>query len=154
ETTANQLSLCILSVLSSAELAALLRADPSLTPVAVAEIMRLSPALSVMFPRVAVERMSIAGRTVEAGDPVLVSVVDANRRRREATARHFTFGHGVHRCIGAPLARLQLTEALHGLVERFPAAEPAEDPSALAWKAGQASRGLSRLYVNLAPTAR
>jgi cytochrome P450 len=151
ETTVDQLTLCILSLLVNPELAALLRDDVSLIPTAVAEIMRVSPAMSVLFHRVATQRMTIAGQIVERGDPVVVSVLGANHSIGSAVApgaaRHLTFGHGVHRCVGAPLARIQLASAVHGLLQRFPGLELADDPTALSWKAGSTSRGLTRLNV-------
>ena len=151
ETTVDQLSLCILSLLANAELAATLRADFSLISVAVAEIMRISPAVSISFPRVASEQMKIGGQRVERGQPVVVSVIGANHSMRTAAAStavsHLTFGHGIHRCIGAPLARIQLASALRGLLERFPRLALADDPAALDWKSGSSSRGLARLHV-------
>jgi cytochrome P450 len=151
ETTVDQLSLCILSLLANAELAATLRADLSLIPAAVAEMMRISPAVSISFPRVASEPMTIGGQRVERGQPVVVSVIGANHGMRtdaaSAAVSHLTFGHGIHRCIGAPLARVQLASALRGLLERFPRLALADDPAALEWKSGSSSRGLARLHV-------
>lgn len=151
ETTVDQLSLCILTLLVNAELAATLRADSSLIPAAVAEIMRISPAVSISFPRVASEQMTIGGQTVEPGQPVVVSVIGANRNVRTDAAStagsHLTFGHGIHRCIGAPLARIQLASALRSLLTRFPLLALADDPAALEWKSGSSSRGLARLHV-------
>ena len=151
ETTVDQLTLCILSVFVNAELTAVLRADSALIPTAVEEIMRVNPAVSISFPRVAGERMEIGGQTVERGQPVVVSVIGANQHMGTDTAStalsHLTFGHGIHRCIGAPLARIQLASALRGLLDRFPRLALAEDPAALTWKSGSSSRGLARLRV-------
>ena len=151
ETTVDQLTLCILTVLVNAELTAVLRADASLIPVAVEEIMRINPAVSISFPRVARERLEIAGQIVERGQPVVVSVIGANHHMSADTASsavsHLTFGHGIHRCIGAPLARIQLASALRGLLDRLPLLALAEDPAALEWKSGSSSRGLARLRV-------
>jgi cytochrome P450 len=87
----------------------------------------------------------------ECGDPVVVSVLGANHSTGNAfppgAARYLTFGHGVHRCVGAPLARIQLASALQGLLTRFPGLELADDPAALSWKTGSTSRGLTRLNV-------
>ena len=151
-TTVDQLSLCILSLLVNAELTAMLRADPSLVPAAVTEIMRISPAVSTTFPRVVGERTTIGGQSVEPGQPVVVSVISANRSvstdDASAVPGHLTFGHGIHRCIGAPIARIQLASALRGLLGRFPLLALADDPAALEWKSGSSSRGLARLHVN------
>jgi len=65
----------------------------------------------------------------------------------ERDSTHLTFGHGIHRCLGAPLARLQLQIVLTQLLERFPGVQLAAGPDAVAWKDGLATRGLSRLLV-------
>jgi cytochrome P450 len=61
---------------------------------------------------------------------------------------HLTFGHGMHRCLGAPLARLQLTTLLTALLRRFPDFRVTEDLSSLDWKSGMGTRGLKRMYVS------
>jgi cytochrome P450 len=113
--------------------------------------MRISPAASISFPRAASEQLDIAGQTVERGQPVVVSVIGANHSMRtdaaSAALSHLTFGHGIHRCIGAPLARIQLASALRGLFGRFPCLALADDPAALKWKSGSSSRGLHQLRV-------
>ena len=89
----------------------------------------------------------------------MVSLLHGNRDARTFTeperlaaegrdAVHLTFGHGVHRCLGAPLARLQLRIVLDRLSQRFPTLRLASGPNPFAWKDGQATRGLSRLLVD------
>jgi hypothetical protein len=76
--------------------------------------------------------------TVERGQHVVVSVIGANHGMRTDAAStalsHLTFGHGIHRCLGAPLARIQLASALRGLLDRFPFLALADDPAVLKWK--------------------
>ncbi|MYR84277.1 cytochrome P450, partial [Streptomyces sp. SID685] len=84
-----------------------------------------------------------------AGEPVLVAIGAANRdalRFTEAGAldltrggnAHLGFGHGVHHCLGAPLARLELQEAIGALVTRFPGLRLAGD---ITWKTEMLVRG-------------
>jgi hypothetical protein len=120
ETTVDQLSLCILSVLASAELRAMLRADFSLIPTAVEEIMRISPAASVSFPRVATEQMNITDQTVEHGQPVAVSFIASVPRgparpyparfRAAGLARPFPFSRAGRRPCGAQVEKRILVE--------------------------------------------
>ena len=106
-----------------------LRADPSLIEAAIEESLRVdSPAQFVM--RKAVDDVSVGGQTIAAGDIVVIYLASANRdperwadpatfepaRLRD---RHVAFGHGVHTCIGAPLARMEAKAAMDALTERF-----------------------------------
>ncbi|MFF3539408.1 cytochrome P450 [Streptomyces sp. NPDC002466] len=158
ETTVGQLSLSVLALLSDPTALAALRERPELVPTAVEELMRLSPATPLAFPRVAVEPVELGDITVQPGEGVLVSLLHGNRdgavftdpERIDAdgrTAAHLTFGHGVHRCLGAPLARLQVRITVERLLRRFPGLRTASGPDAVIWKDGLATRGLSRLRV-------
>ena len=87
--------------------------------------------VQVAFPRFARKRVELSGVTIEEGDVVVCSLSSANRdpifgagldgiRLTPAEASHLAFGHGVHRCVGAELARLELRIALPALFRRFP----------------------------------
>lgn len=105
-------------------------ADPSLIPGAVEEVLRFRPIVPGMT-REAVEPYEHRGLTVPAGgrlvasfltantDPVLYDEPDRFRIERPDAGTHVTFGWGPHLCVGAPLARLELQEALRALTERF-----------------------------------
>ncbi|MFE3380445.1 cytochrome P450 [Streptomyces anulatus] len=158
ETTVGQISLSVLALLSDPVAYEQLRERPETVPAAVEELLRLTPATPMSFPRVALEDVVLGDTTVRAGEAVVVSLLHGNRdgaafAEPELLAPeghdsvHLTFGHGVHRCLGAPLARLQVRTVLQRLVRRFPTMRPAEGPDAIAWKDGLSTRGLSRLPV-------
>lgn len=95
------------------------------------ELLRMMAPVQVAFPRFAREDHELYGKKVRQGDVVLVSILAANRDPDNTPnphefdpARtpnpHVTFGHGMHRCLGAELGRMELTAALRGLARRFP----------------------------------
>jgi len=94
---------------------------------------------------------------VRAGDGVLVSLFDANRDERmfpagavqdRRPAPHLTFGHGPHRCPGAPLAQLQVRIAVERLLRRFPQLRLTDDDRAVVWNDGLLTRGPAHLHVS------
>jgi cytochrome P450 len=108
----------------------------------VEELLRLLCPVQLAFPRFAREDLELGGKQVGKGDVVLVSLSAANRDPRaiqdpeEFTLRsdrtaHLAFGHGLHRCVGAELARMEIRAALTGLSRRFPglALAPGTEPS-------------------------
>jgi cytochrome P450 len=140
-------------------------ADPGLVPRAVEEMLRFdAPAHHATF-RYAVRDATIAGVTVPAGMQVLVNLAAAGRDParnddadtfdvRRSGAAHVAFGHGVHHCLGAPLARLEAEIAFSGLLGRFPRMRLAAPPQELTWGHGDGLvlRGLSALPVLLGPS--
>jgi cytochrome P450 len=92
------------------------------------------------------------------GEPVLVALVDANRDperfagperfdiRRDARG-HIAFGHGIHYCVGAPLARLEGRIAIQTLLDRCPGLRLDIHPAAVTWRSGILMRGPQRLPV-------
>jgi cytochrome P450 len=159
DSTVDQITLCVLSMIIDRPLIKALNCSPELVPRVAEEFLRLNPAPYITFPRMAVERVSIGREIIEPGQQVVVFIMGANRDAsafalaeevalNEPVSGHLTFGHGVHRCLGAPLARLQLTTLLTELVRRFPGIELAEDASSLIWKEATGTRGLRQLYVS------
>lgn len=159
ETTASQLGNFVFLLLADRRHWAALVADPGLIPSAVEELLRYTPmAASVDFARIAVEDVELSGGRIAAGDAVLVQLHAANRDAAvferpdeldlaRAVNPHLAFGHGVHHCLGAPLARMELQVALAALVERLPGlrlAVPAED---VPWRADRLVRGVRSLPV-------
>jgi cytochrome P450 len=88
------------------------------------------------------------GVVIPAGDTVLLSVSSANRDPHVA-AGHVTFGHGVHHCLGAPLARLEVRIALWTLLTRLPDLALAVAPEDLVWRSSHRQRALAALPVTL-----
>jgi cytochrome P450 len=133
-----------------------LRAEPSLVPAAVEEILRLESPAQGLF-RTTTRAVSLGGVSLPAGARLMVHYGSANRDervfecpagydpRRPGLSRHVAFGKGVHFCIGAPLARLELAIALPLLLERLPGLRLVEGP--LAWEPIFFARGLERLDV-------
>jgi cytochrome P450 len=158
DTTVDQITLCVLTMMLDRPLMKDLNNNPALIPHVTDELMRVNPATYMTFPRMAVERVCAGGAVIQPGHLVAVSIIAANRdpsafnpadgvALEESQPAHLTFGHGVHRCLGAPLAFLQLTTLLAALVRRFPQLWLADDLSSLAWKTGMATRGLRQMYV-------
>ncbi|GGV90463.1 cytochrome P450 [Streptomyces gelaticus] len=150
ETTASQIPNFVLTLLDHPDQLARLRAEPELVPKAVEELLRFVPLGSgAGQPRYATEDIEVGGTLVRAGSPVLVAVGAANRDALRFAApgvldiaregnQHLGFGHGVHHCLGAPLARLELQEALSALITRLPELRLAGD---VTWKSEMLVRG-------------
>jgi cytochrome P450 len=139
-------------------------ADPDLVPRAVEEFMRFDAPVPHSTFRYATEEILLGGVVVPAFAQVIVSLAAANRdpaRYRDAESfdihrtdrGHLALGHGIHHCLGAPLARLEARIALSALHRRFPTMRLAVEPDALRWGHGDGLvlRGLSELPVVLGP---
>ncbi|MFF4602923.1 cytochrome P450 [Streptomyces sp. NPDC001339] len=150
ETTATAIPNFVLALMDHPDQLALLRERPELIGGAVEELLRFVPLGSgAAQPRYATEDVEVGGTLVRAGTPVLVAVGAANRDAlrfdspgtlniSRAGNQHLGFGHGVHHCLGAPLARLELQEALGALITRFPTLHLAGD---IEWKSQMLVRG-------------
>jgi cytochrome P450 len=130
ETTSNMLGLGTLLLLREPDQLALMR-DPARVDGAVEELLRYLSVVHTVVPRVAIEDVTIGGQLIKAGEPVMCSLPAANRDpalgddldrvdlTREITS-HLAFGHGIHHCLGAPLARMEMRIAYPALFDRFP----------------------------------
>ncbi len=133
--------------------------DPGLVPSAVEEVLRFeAPVMAV--GRAATRRCVIGGRTNETGQRLIPLLVAANRdpavfrdpERFDVARhpnRHLAFGHGLHFCLGAAVARLEGRVALEVLLERFP--DYQGDPDAARWNGNLTVRGMESFPVALGP---
>jgi cytochrome P450 len=137
-------------------------ADPGLAARVVEEVMRWDAPVPHSTFRFATEEIRIGDAVIPAYAQVIVSLAAANRdpaRYRDPAAfdisrtdgGHLALGHGVHHCLGAPLARMEGRIALAALHTRFPAIRLAVNPAELHWRHGDGLvlRGLSKLPVLL-----
>ncbi|MEU6428567.1 cytochrome P450 [Microbispora sp. NPDC046973] len=159
ETTASQIPNFVYVLLTHPEQLAALRADLDLIPRAVEELMRFVPlGGGASIARYALEDVELGGVTVRAGEPVVVSLVSANRDESVYTnpddlefdrqqASHVGFGHGAHHCLGAPLARMELQVALRTLLTRLPGLRLAGAEDDVVWKTGLSTRGPEHMLV-------
>ncbi|GAA4553926.1 cytochrome P450 [Amycolatopsis samaneae] len=150
ETTASQIPNFVYALKEEPARWEKLVAEPELVPAAVEELMRFVPlGAGASFPRYATEDVEVGGVLVRAGEPVLVAGGAANRDALvfddadklvfdRADNHHLGFGHGVHHCLGAPLARLELQEALSALVREMPGLRLTGD---IVWKTEMLVRG-------------
>lgn len=160
ETTVNLISATLHSLLSHPDQLARLRADPSLVDGTIEESLRYNSPVHAGAFRFAAEGLDLAGTRVDAGDAVLVSLAAASRDplafpdpdRFDITRRprgHLGFGHGLHHCLGAPLARAEAAIALRLLLDRYPSLAFATDPTTLTWRTSTLLRGLRELPLRL-----
>ena len=160
ETTTNLIASGTLALLTNPAELARLRSDPSLLPGAVEELLRYANPLNHATDRFTLEPVEIGGVTIPAREWVLCVTSAANRDPdrfggpdrldvgRDAGG-HVAFGHGIHFCLGAPLARLEGQVAFGALLARFPSLSLAVDPSSLRWRPSSLIHGLETLPVRL-----
>ncbi|QUQ67010.1 cytochrome P450 [Kutzneria sp. CA-103260] len=159
ESTANQIGNFTYTLLTRPDQRELLLADPDLLPSAIEELLRYVPIqTSAGGPRVALEDVQIGDVLVRAGETVLPQLASANRddlvfddpERLDLTRGrnpHLAFGHGIHFCIAAQLARIELQAAIGTLLRRLPTVRLAVPEEELVWKTGMLVRGLRALPV-------
>ncbi|MFF1356711.1 cytochrome P450 [Streptomyces sp. NPDC058297] len=160
ETTVNLISGTLHALLSHPDQLELLRAEPELTGAAIEESLRYNSPVHASAFRFAAEPLDIAGTRIPAGDAVLVSLAAASRDPlhfpdpdrfdlRRAPNSHLGFGHGLHHCLGAPLARAEATIALRLLLRDRPTLAFATDPATLTWRTSTLLRGLTELPLRV-----
>ncbi|MEU7168879.1 cytochrome P450 [Streptomyces morookaense] len=143
---------------------ALAEGDESLLATGVEELLRYDGPVELATWRFATRALTLGGQRIAEGDPVLVVLAAADRdperfadpdtldlARRDN--QHLGYGHGIHYCLGAPLARLEGRTALATLLRRLPDLRLAAGPEDLRWRGGLIMRGLRTLPVEFTPEA-
>ncbi|MER6308702.1 cytochrome P450 [Streptomyces sp. NPDC001657] len=136
--------------------------DTELLTTGVEELLRFDGPVELATWRFATEELTLGGQRIAEGDPVLVVLAAADRdparfpepdvldlTRRDN--QHLGYGHGIHYCLGAPLARLEGQTALATLLTRLPDIRLAVEPGELRWRGGLIMRGLRSLPVEFPP---
>ncbi len=161
ETAANLIGNGTLALIENRTEMDKLRAQPSLMPSAIEELLRYDGPIELAAARWARSDVTMAGVTIPRGAPVFCALTSANRDPEQFERpdvlnlmrepnRHLAFGQGIHFCLGAPLARLEAQIAFTTLLRRFPELRLAAPRSALRWRKSLLLRGLEALPVVLA----
>ncbi|MET9604973.1 cytochrome P450 [Streptomyces sp. NPDC006512] len=158
ETTVNMIGNGMRALFAHPDQLADLRADLGLLDGAIEEMLRYDGPVETCTERLALEDVEMGGVVIPANSAVLIAMADADRDparfadpdrfdiRRDARG-HIAFGHGLHHCLGAPLARMEGRIALRSLLERFPRLAAGADEAELAWLPGMLIRGVRQLPV-------
>jgi len=157
ETTVNLLGNGLLALLQAPDQLARLRAQPALIPAAVEELLRYTNPVQLVN-RYAREDMGYAGVTIAKGTQIQLVLAAANHDGAvfaqgeelaidRDTRRHLAFSHGIHYCLGAPLARLEGEVALTVLVQRLHDIQLVGSVDALRWRPTRELRGVESLPI-------
>lgn len=160
ETTVNLIGNGIHALLEHPDQLAKLRADPSLVPNAIEEFLRFDGPVNIATLRFTAEPVQVGDVEIPANEFVMVSLIGANNdggrfpepARLDVTrpaGGHLAFGHGIHYCVGAPLARLEGEIAIGSLLDRFGSIELDGRPQELRWRDSTLIRGLQTLPVKV-----
>lgn len=165
DTTTSLIGNGVVALLDHPDQLGALRADMSLLPHAVEELVRFTAPVPHATFRVTSETVTVGGVDIPAHRQVLVCIAAANRDPstfaeadlldiRHSRRSHLGFGHGIHFCLGAPLARLEARVAFSALLGRFPHMQLAVSRADLVWTHGDGLvlRGLGSLPVTLGPS--
>jgi cytochrome P450 len=160
DTTASLIENSVVALLCNPEQLAELRAEPERIGAAVEEFLRYDAPVPHSTFRYALEPIELGDVTIPAGAQVIINLASANRDGDfyahpdtldidRTDSRHLAFGHGIHFCLGAPLARMEGQLALNTLLRRFPELRLAVPREELHWGHGDGLvlRGLSALPV-------
>jgi cytochrome P450 len=159
ETTSNMLGLGTLALLRHPDQLAAVRDDPDAIGPAVEELLRWLSIVHSAIPRITTTDVEIAGVKIPAGQLVFVSLPSGNRDPDfldspealdigRGAPGHLAFGHGVHHCLGAPLARMEMRIAFPALLRRFPKLALANDFDDVQFRSFHFIYGLKALEVS------
>jgi len=160
DTTVNLIASGTLALLTRPEEQPRLRRHPSLLTAAVEELLRFTSPVNHANDRFSTEDVPVGDVVIPAGEWVLPATSSANRDPAQFpdpdrldlnrdTSGHVAFGHGVHHCLGAPLARMEAEVALGALLDRFPRISLAVPEPELRWRPVSLMNGLESLPVRL-----
>jgi cytochrome P450 len=160
DTTVNLIASGTMALLTHPAELARLRADPSLLPAAVEELLRFTNPVNHATDRFTLEDTPVGGVVIPAGEWVMAATTSANRDPERFpdpdrldlgrdTAGHVAFGYGIHYCLGAPLARMEAEVAFGALLGRFPELSLAVPAETLRWRVNSLMNGLEALPVRL-----
>ena len=158
ETTSNMLGLGTLALLRHPEQLAAVRDDPDVIGPAVEELLRWLSIVHTAIPRITAGEVEVAGVRIPSGQLVFASLPSGNRdpdfigdpdtlEIGRGAPGHLAFGHGVHHCLGAPLARMEMRIAFPALLRRFPGLALAEPFSDIQFRSFHFIYGLRSLEV-------
>jgi cytochrome P450 len=158
ETTSNMLGLGTLALLQHPDQLAAVRDNPDAVGPAVEELLRWLSIVHTAIPRITTTDVEVAGVPIPAGELVFVSLPSGNRDPDfigspevldigRGAPGHLAFGHGVHHCLGAPLARMEMRIAFPALLRRFPSLALAEDFTDVPFRSFHFIYGLKSLEV-------
>ena len=159
ETTVNLIGSGSLALLEHPDQLAKLRSEPALIKTAIEELVRFVCPLEMATERYAREDITIAETTIPRGELVMAVIGSANRDANyfdnpdvlditRKNNKHLAFGHGVHFCLGASLARLEGQIAISTLIQRMPNLRLSSAPDQLRWRGTFVLRGLEALPVS------
>ncbi|KIF76080.1 monooxygenase [Streptomyces sp. 150FB] len=159
ETTTNQIANGVLALLTNPDQFEAVLSYPGALPTAVEELLRFVPPGDEATLRITTEDVKLGDTLVPAGTAVLASLASANRDSghftrpdtldvsRTGDAQHLTFGIGIHYCLGAGLARLELEIVIGSLLRRFPTLRLAVPADQIPRSSGRLIHGVTSLPV-------
>jgi len=158
ETTSSMLGLGTLALLRHPDQLASIRDDPARIEPAIEELLRWLSIVHSLPPRMTTAPVELAGHVIPAGSIVLASLPAANRDPAftanpdalditRTAEGHVAFGHGVHHCLGAPLARMEMRIAFPALLRRFPGLALADPDAPPDFRVSTVVFGLKSLSV-------
>ncbi|MDN5856147.1 MAG: cytochrome P450, partial [Actinomycetia bacterium] len=164
ETTVSLIGNAVCALLTRPDQLELLHGRPDLLPGAVEEFLRWDTSVHNAPVRFAAEDVEIAGTIIPAGAVVYLTLGAANRdparfacagelQLDREPSGHLAFGHGLHHCLGAPLARIEAEVAIGALLAARPRFSLAVDPDELRYRRSVMIRGLTTLPVDLGPAS-
>jgi cytochrome P450 len=158
EPTMNLIGNGMVSLFANPAQLALLRADPALLPGAIEELLRYDGPTARSSPHYTLVDVEVGDVVIPAGSVVIIGIASANRDPRRfpdpdrldvtRAGSHLAFGHGIHRCVGAALARVEGRVAIGTLVRRFPSLRPTVPLAELTWLPFPVFRGVAALPVS------